>query len=44
MAKNAKQALSRAKKVDAHECWVDEEWSRKNKDNLADSIGFVIDK
>ena len=44
MAKNATEAIKKAKRADVHEVWVDEEWSKGNRNELASAMGFVINK
>ena len=40
-AKNAKEAIRKAKSQPIDDVWVDEEWK---KNNLASAIGFEIDR
>lgn len=44
MAKNARQALSKAKKTNEHECWVDDDWAKGNRETLANAVGFTIER
>lgn len=41
-AKNAKEALSKAKKQEADDVWVDEDWKKAQAEKLADAIGFEV--
>jgi len=43
-AENAAQAIRREKKIPVHDVWIDDEWRKNQKDNLADAIGFGIQK
>jgi hypothetical protein len=42
MAKDAKQAISLDQKNPVHDVWIDEEWSKGNRDKLQDSIGLTV--
>lgn len=42
MAKSASEALRKERNVKADDCWVDEDWRKRSKDNLASAIGFTI--
>ena len=41
MATSAKEALKKELKIPADDCWVDEDWRKNNKDNLAEAICFT---
>ena len=40
MASSAREALRKESKQPADDCWIDEEWRKNEKDNLASAIGF----
>lgn len=40
MASSAQEALRKEKSTPADDCWIDEEWRKGNKDQLAVAIGF----
>lgn len=40
MASSAREALRKERATPADDCWVDEEWRKNNKDNLASAIGY----
>lgn len=40
---SAKDVLHNEKKIDAHECWIDEDWKR-NQQAPKDAIGFSVEK
>lgn len=40
MANNAKDALKKERSLPADDCWVDEDWQKGNKQQLASAIGF----
>lgn len=44
MASSAKDALRKERKAPADDCWIDEEWRKSEKDNLANAIGFKLEK
>jgi hypothetical protein len=39
-AKSAAQAIRKEKTVQVDDCWIDDEWRKGEKDNLAAAIGF----
>lgn len=43
MADSVSQALKKEKTTDVHEVYVDDEWRKNKKDNLAQAIGFIAD-
>ncbi len=40
MASNVESALRKERKTKVHEVFVDDEWRKNNKDNLASAIGY----
>lgn len=44
MATSAREALRKEKITPADDCWIDEKWRESERDNLANAIGFVIEK
>jgi hypothetical protein len=44
MAKNAIEAIKKARRQYADDVWVDDEWKKGNAENLADAIGFEIEE
>lgn len=42
MARNAREALSKFRKQEPHECWVDEDWKKNTggSTRLESAIGF----
>lgn len=43
MARNAAEALRKAKTAPIDEVWVDEEWKKGNTPQLANAIGFTVE-
>jgi hypothetical protein len=43
MAPNAKAALRKERKTEVDDIWIDDDWRKNSKDNLAAAIGFQID-
>lgn len=43
-AKNAKEALKKARQQEADDVWVDEEWKKGNAEQLASAIGFQTER
>lgn len=41
-ALSAADAIRKEKKIAVDDCWVDDDWRKANKDNLADAIGFNL--
>lgn len=41
MADSVSQALKKEKTTAVHEVYVDDEWRKNKKDNLAQAIGFM---
>ena len=39
-AKNASEALRKARKLQADEVWIDEDWKKGNAEELTSAIGF----
>jgi hypothetical protein len=39
-APSAAMAIRREKALPVDDCWVDDDWRKNDKDNLADAIGF----
>lgn len=42
MAKSAREALRKEKKVLPDDCWVDEDWKKDNPNQLVSAIGFDV--
>ena len=42
MATSAQEALRKERSTPADDCWVDEDWRKASKDNLASAIGFQM--
>jgi len=40
----ASEAIRKEKHIKVDDCWVDDDWRKNNKDNLADAIGFVYEE
>lgn len=40
MATSAASAIRKDKKTPVHDCWISDEWSNGNQQQLADAIGF----
>lgn len=43
-ATSAAHAIRKERHTVPDDVWVDEEWRKGNKDNLADAIGFALPK
>jgi len=41
-ALSAADAIRKEKTIAVDDCWVDDDWRKLNKDNLADAIGFNL--
>ncbi len=41
MASSVEEALRKEKKTKVHEIYIDDEWRKNNKDNLAIAVGFI---
>jgi hypothetical protein len=41
-ATSAAEALRKERTVAADDVWVDDDWRKNNRDNLADAIGFEL--
>ena len=44
MASNAREALRKDLKTPADDCWIDEDWKKKQIEQLPSTIGFNLEK
>ena len=42
MAKSAAEAIRKERTIAPDDVWVDDDWRKANKDNLAEAIGFSL--
>lgn len=43
MAKSAKEALKKERRIIPDDVWVSDEWLKDNKDSLTSAIGYEVD-